>query len=407
MNQQSLVDKINQYQARSPEEIFHWYDPSSAAEGMLVIDSWAYGACGGGTRITATLDADEVIALAKVMGLKFQLFGPQMGGAKSCLAIPANCSDKTGVLGRWFAAIAPFLRRGYGTAADLNTDFSMIAQQFQQLGYAHPQQGIWQALGMNQKQCQQTAEQMRVLHVPMKIGPRHVPLAELVTGYGIAQSVYAAYLAREEDLTTKRAMVQGIGTVGAAAAYYLHQLGVQVVGLADESGGVLRKDGFDEVALIDVLTTHQLPMQANKVLTHHDFYQRLSEENVAIIVPAACAYLNDASLVNQWVQQGLEVMACGANLPFKDVALYGPLAQKLDQLITLIPSCVASGGMARAFSSIMQNSSSRLFATKVLQDIKASVFEVIQPATERFHGYRVAEQCYAGALKEFHPEKSS
>ena len=42
----------------------------------------------------------------------------------------------------------------------------------------------------------------------------------------------------------KRAVVQGFGNVGAAAAYYLSQMGVKIVGIIDSESGVINEDGF-------------------------------------------------------------------------------------------------------------------------------------------------------------------
>ena len=49
----------------------------------------------------------------------------------------------------------------------------------------------------------------------------------------------------EVTINGKRAIVQGFGNVGSAAAYYLTQLGAKVVGIIDRVGGVINEDGFD------------------------------------------------------------------------------------------------------------------------------------------------------------------
>ena len=42
----------------------------------------------------------------------------------------------------------------------------------------------------------------------------------------------------------KRAVVQGFGNVGGAAAFYLAQMGAKIVGIIDRAGGVINEDGF-------------------------------------------------------------------------------------------------------------------------------------------------------------------
>ena len=46
------------------------------------------------------------------------------------------------------------------------------------------------------------------------------------------------------DIEGKRAIVQGFGNVGSAAAYYLTNLGAKVVGIIDREGGVICEEGF-------------------------------------------------------------------------------------------------------------------------------------------------------------------
>lgn len=42
----------------------------------------------------------------------------------------------------------------------------------------------------------------------------------------------------------QRAIIQGWGNVGAAAAYYLAGQGVRIMGIIDRAGGLLNPDGF-------------------------------------------------------------------------------------------------------------------------------------------------------------------
>ena len=395
----SIIHQLEAYLKAPPAEIFRWEDPESDAVGVLVVDSWAFGACGGGTRMVQTLNVDEVVALAKVMGLKFSLFGPKMAGAKSCIAIAPDHPDKAGVLRRWLKAIEPYLKKGYGTAADLNTDYTTIARHFHDMGYAHPQQGIWRASGMDQLACAAMAGRMRIFIEPVALTLQvHLPLAELVTGYAVAKAISCAYACLNIAMKHKTAVIQGIGTVGAAAAYYLGQWGVKIIGVIDEHGAVSCPEGLSEDALLDMLQTHQLPSSNHTVMAHTDFYQALSHQRVHIGVPAAGSYLMDATLVKQWSSQGLEVMACGANLPFEDAPMYGDTARKIDQAMTLIPSCVASGGMARAFAMVMQAPNDDLQVEDVFTDIAVHIDRLMTEAMQAYGGKHVAAFLYAKAL---------
>ncbi|RMF31523.1 MAG: amino acid dehydrogenase, partial [Bacteroidetes bacterium] len=74
---------LRKYREKRPEIVFEWYDEETGAEGWVVINSLRNGAAGGGTRMRQGLTRDEVVALAKVMEIKFSVCGPDIGGAKS------------------------------------------------------------------------------------------------------------------------------------------------------------------------------------------------------------------------------------------------------------------------------------------------------------------------------------
>src|SRR5581483_9994105 len=83
--------------------------------------------------------------------------------------------------------------------------------------------------------------------------PRYTPsvqrkytIADLVTGWGVAESVLGFYdvYGAGESVDGKRVIVQGWGNVGAAAAYYLAHAGARVVGIIDRDGGLINPDGF-------------------------------------------------------------------------------------------------------------------------------------------------------------------
>ena len=81
--------------------------------------------------------------------------------------------------------------------------------------------------------------------------PRYSPditrkyvVADLITGWGVAESVLHYYRLYGGKVAGKRVIVQGWGNVGSAAAYYLAQAGARVVGIIDREGGLLNPDGF-------------------------------------------------------------------------------------------------------------------------------------------------------------------
>jgi glutamate dehydrogenase/leucine dehydrogenase len=53
---------------------------------------------------------------------------------------------------------------------------------------------------------------------------------------------------------------------------------------------------------------------------------------------------------------GVSVIACGANVPFADPQIfYGPIAEKADESMSVIPDFIANCGMARVFAYLMSS----------------------------------------------------
>ena len=74
-------------------------------------------------------------------------------------------------------------------------------------------------------------------------------VADMITGFGVAEAIRHYYDIFGGTVVGKRAVVQGFGNVGSAAAFYLAQMGAKVVGIIDRVGGVINEEGFttDEI----------------------------------------------------------------------------------------------------------------------------------------------------------------
>jgi glutamate dehydrogenase/leucine dehydrogenase len=79
----------------------------------------------------------------------------------------------------------------------------------------------------------------------------------MITGYGVAEAVRHYYETYGGD-ERKKAIVQGFGNVGSAAAFYLAEMGAKVIGIIDRDGGLINENGFTEEirALFLAKTTH-------------------------------------------------------------------------------------------------------------------------------------------------------
>ncbi len=239
---------LTRYENTPCEIVFEWHDSQTEAKGWIVINSLRGGAAGGGTRMRKGLDRAEVEALAKTMEIKFTVSGPAIGGAKSGIDFDPSDPRKSGVLARWYKAVAPILKAYYGTGGDLNVDeLHEVIPLTEQYGLWHPQEGVVNGhFNPTASEQIQKVGQLRLGVSKIVEDSRFTPdasrkykVADLITGWGVAESIRHHYALYGGELTGKRVIVQGWGNVGAAAAYYLAKLGASLVGVIDRDGGSL------------------------------------------------------------------------------------------------------------------------------------------------------------------------
>ncbi len=360
----SVWRRYSEYLRRRPLVVLEWADAETEARGWLVINSLRGGAAGGGTRMRAGLTRQEVVYLAKAMELKFAFSGPEIGGAKSGIDFDPTDPRRPEVLRRWFRAIAPQLHHYYGTGGDLNVDevFDVIPCCME-IGLSHPQEGI--VRGHLQPD---PAALMRILRsldhgvqAPVTddygITGLPLPVADLITGYGVARSVVGAEEALGRSVRGMRVLVEGFGAVGGSCALYLARAGALVVGLSDREKVLLDPQGMgaEEVeALLRAREEKLLPRSDPRLHWGAD-RARFWETPAEIFVCAACSGTLDELVLDRLERQGVRMIASGANQPFREAKRGATHVQRLaDERFTVIPDVVANCGMARALSFLMQ-----------------------------------------------------
>lgn len=363
-----LQHLLQRFESRSPEIVFEWKDSETEAEGWLVINSLRGGAAGGGTRMRKGLDRHEVVSLAKTMEVKFTVSGPAIGGAKSGINFDPADPRKQGVLQRWFRAVFPILKTYYGTGGDLNVDeIHEVIPYTENYGLWHPQEGVVNGHlhpdkpGKIQKLGQLRQGVSKVIEDP-RYSPelsRKYKIADMITGWGVAEAVNHYYKLwggqAQTDLSGKRAIIQGWGNVAAAAAYYLAKSGVAIVGIIDRSGGILAPEGlsFEQVRQL-FLDRDVNRLVAPDLLPFETVNEQIWSLGAEIFIPAAASRLVTQEQVLTLKGAGLEVISCGANVPFRDEQIFmGPISAFADSEVAVIPDFVANCGMARVFAYLM------------------------------------------------------
>ncbi|RZJ70277.1 Glu/Leu/Phe/Val dehydrogenase dimerization domain-containing protein [Flavobacterium sp.] len=386
-----MKDLLKKYENKTPEIVFNWKDPETDAEGWTVINSLRGGAAGGGTRMRKGLDQNEVLSLAKTMEVKFTVSGPAIGGAKSGINFDPNDPRKDEVLRRWYKAVSPLLKSYYGTGGDLNVDeIHEVIPMTEECGVWHPQEGVFNGhFKPSEADKINRIGQLRQGVIKVIENPRFSPdvtrkytVADMITGYGVAEGVRHFYDIYGGEIKGKKAIVQGFGNVGSAAAFYLAEMGVKVVGIIDRDGGLLNAEGFSYEEIRNLfLNKDGNKLVAENMIPFAELDSKVWETGAEIFAPCAASRLVTKEQVDKMVANGLEVISCGANVPFADKEIFfGPIMEEVDSKVSLVPDFISNCGMARVFAYFMEK---RVQMTD--ESIFADISQTIKKALQKTH----------------------
>lgn len=360
-----MKELLKKYENKEPEIVFNWKDAETEAEGWVVINSLRGGAAGGGTRMRKGLDMNEVLSLAKTMEIKFTVSGPAIGGAKSGINFDPKDPRKKGVLERWYRAVSPLLKSYYGTGGDLNVDeIHEVIPITEESGVWHPQEGVFNGhFKPTEADKINRIGQLRQGVIKVIENPVYSPnvarkytVADMITGFGVAEAVKQYYNVYGGSVEGKRAVVQGFGNVGAAAAFYLSQMGAKIVGIIDIAGGLINENGFtlEEITSLFLAKTGNT-LKADNLIPFDEINEKIWSIKTEIFAPCAASRLITLHQIDMMIDSGLEVISCGANVPFADKEIFfGSIMEHTDYRVSLIPDFISNCGMARVFAYFME-----------------------------------------------------
>ncbi len=311
-----------------------WTDPVTGARGFLVVHTLVGGLATGGTRMRPGCTISEVGDLARGMAIKTSVFGLPVGGAKGGIDFDPRDPRAVGVLERFCAAMLPWLDGHWVTAEDLGVAQSRIDEVFANLGLGQS----YHAAITRSANPHRTLERVRAgLDALTDDG---LQLGEVIGGYGVAEACLgvADSLGWEQGTTT--VSIQGVGTMGGAAAWYLHEEGVKVVALADAAGTLVDPNGLDVPLLLDLRDEYG---EIDRSRVPEDVEQLPREAILStradIFVPAAISYAireENASEIN--AQVVVEAANAATTPPAEAMLTAGG--------IPVIPDFVANAGAA-------------------------------------------------------------
>lgn len=379
-----MKDLLEKFENKQPEIVFEWCDSETDAKGWVVINSLRGGAAGGGTRMRVGLDKREVESLAKTMEVKFTVAGPAIGGAKSGINFDPKDPRKKDVLRRWYKAVSPLLKTYYGTGGDMNVDeVHEVIPMCKEVGVLHPQEGVFTGHfspsdEQKSKRIQQLSEGVTMTVTDANYSPdlsKKYNVSDMITGYGVAESVKHYYEIWGGSVKDKKIIVQGWGNVASAAGFFLAQQGAKIVGIIDRVGGLINEEGFtfEEVKHL-YLTKNGNELAHPNMLSYEEVNAKIWDVAADAFLPCAASRIVQQDQVERMVANGLGLIAAGANVPFADKEIFfGPIADYTDNKIAVVPDFISNCGMARVFAYLMSSDIDAMTDTAIFEDVSATI----------------------------------
>ncbi|MDV6014633.1 Glu/Leu/Phe/Val dehydrogenase dimerization domain-containing protein [Haloechinothrix sp. LS1_15] len=270
---------------RDPMVQVTWTDPVTGKRGYVVVHSLVSGLATGGTRMRAGCTQSEVADLARGMDLKTAAFNLPVGGAKGGIDCDPKDPEARGVLERFCRAMRPWFDDHWVTAEDLGVPQHLIDDVFASIGLDQS----YHAAITRAPDPQRTLQRVHAgLHTPV---PGGLALGDVVGGYGVAQACLGVASAWGWAEHETGVAIQGVGTMGGGAAWYLHEAGVPIVAVADAAGTLHDPDGLDIPLLLELRDCYG-EIDRDRVPSRVRRLPREAITSIAadILVPAAISY---------------------------------------------------------------------------------------------------------------------
>jgi glutamate dehydrogenase/leucine dehydrogenase len=232
---------------------------------------------------------------------------------------------------------------------------------------------------------------------------RKYVIADMITGYGVAESIRHYFNIWGGELKGKKVIVQGWGNVGSAAAYYLAQNGALVVGIIDRVGGLISENGFTFEEVKDLfLNKNGNELVHSNLMSYDDINAKIWDLKADVFIPCAGSRMISEDQLNRMITSGVKVISSGANVPFADPEIFfGTIAEKADASLALIPDFIANCGMARVFAYLMSNDLKSIEDCLIFEDTSEIIKKALQDTKEiNSNSTGIAKAAFEIALKQ-------
>jgi len=313
----------------------------------------ALGPFKGGIRYDASVNTDEVMALAMLQTWKNALVNLPFGGAKGgvvCEPKKLSLGEKERLTRRYTSEIMPIVGPGEDIPApDAGTDAQVMSWYLDTYSMM---------VGHQELGC--------VTGKPVMLGGSVG--REEATGRGVMNILRKFLSTQNKTIEGARVVVQGFGNVGSHAARLIDERGGLVVGISDKHGGIFNEKGVDIQEAIHYY-------KANGSL--EDFSGGDATSNEEILTCDDCEILVPAAMENTITEDiaphiKARVMVEGAN---------GPTTPKADEIlrengVTVLPDILANaGGVTVSYFEWVQGLQNFFWEKKQVEDELQKVME--------------------------------
>ena len=211
----------------APYLTIEYRDPVEGFPGWLVINDLPGCLCAGGMRVQKELTRDHVTAMARNMTLKMRICRLPIGGAKCGIRYDPQAPGKLAAMGRFMAAIKPYITTCYSMGPDLNTTMEELEGIAAEMGILSVKTAIAQAQGMPIDVFKRRYAVLGKEALPGR------SLGAVRAGYGVAAAALAVLRRLRIAPEAAAIAVQGFGTLARAAMAGLAHHGAGVCAIAD------------------------------------------------------------------------------------------------------------------------------------------------------------------------------
>jgi len=142
-------------------------------------------------------------------------------------------------------------------------------------------------------------------------------------------------------------------------------------------------------------------LQSPDLIPFEEANERFWSLGAEIFAPCAASRLIQKDQIDNLVEHGLEMISCGANVPFADKEIFfGPIMEYADQKASVIPDFIANCGMARVFAYFMER---KVLMTDeaIFNDISVTIKNAIQQTFENNNDKKhISKVAFEIALKQ-------